>query len=142
MSGSNRLPDEFAQGSPASLSAETGQTRIVMTEMRAINARIGDLSDQHKRASDKLDRVAELAATVTHIKGEVSEVKAHARSDFRFILLIFGGAFIVLGGMILTSYLRLEDKAEALVTSTQRVDTKLGDLLSRIPPAPTPPQRR
>lgn len=52
---------------------------------------------------------------------------------------------MAIGGYLLTENKieKLSDKVDKLVISITRVETKLEDLLARIPPVPTPaPQKR
>jgi len=42
--------------------------------------------------------------------------------------------------MFIVGYLRIEDRIEPLSLSNAKIDTKLQDLLARIPPLPLPPQ--
>jgi hypothetical protein len=78
----------------------------------------------------------------------VSEIKDHRQSDFRWQFSVLGGGFLILAGMFITGYLRLEDKIIRLedkignlTSNSIRVDTKLEDLLQRIPPIQSQPQQ-
>ena len=138
MSETSRTPDEFAQGSPADLDKATGQTRIVMAEVQIVQGRLSDLADQHRRFSDKIDKVPELASSVGFIKEAVSELRTNSRSDHRFVLAVFGAGFVLLGSMTIASYLLLVNKVDSQAIAGQRIETKLDDLIARLPPTPTP----
>ena len=74
-------------------------------------------------------------------------------SDLLFLLSTFAAGFVLLAGMLIFGYLRIDDKLTSLdsktsgkvdgltVTST-RIETKLEDLLQRIPPVQAAPPRR
>ena len=138
MSDANRTPDEFAQGTPADINLASGQTRIVVAEVRLLEARIGDIKEAHTKLADKMDCVPGLATAVATIKDRIGTVETNARSDHRFVLIIFGAGFLALGGMIISSYLMLSSQVRSIAISGQRIETRLDDLLARIPPAQTP----
>lgn len=93
-----------------------------------------------------------------HIKQLLEETRSHAaddhvRTESNRLLYIFGAGFIVLGTMIIGSYLllngqistsvaKMDSKINAVDIAVTRADTKLGDLIARIPPASTPVPRR
>jgi hypothetical protein len=69
-----------------------------------------------------------------------SKVADHRHSDFVFMISAFGLGFLVLAGMLITGYLkmdekfsRLDDRITTLNGSSVRVDTKLEDLLQPHP---------
>lgn len=81
--------------------------------------------------------------TITELKNEMRDVRKSASTDFRWII----GGFILIGGMMIAGYFRLddriarlEDKFLTLSNTTTKIDTKLEDLLERIPPISTPPR--
>lgn len=76
--------------------------------------------------------------TVAELKTDVKDIKGHRVSDTRWHLSIFGGGFIILAGMLITGYFKLNDRIENVETGLTRVETQLDDLLQRIPPVPTP----
>ena len=84
--------------------------------------------------------VKSLESSITEIRGEIREIKANRHSDFVYLITAFAAGFVLLAGLVATSYFRLDDKIERLNAVSIRVDTKLEDLLQRIPPvvAPTP----
>lgn len=79
---------------------------------------------------------------VQGLKEDVRDIKSHRHSDFVFHICIFGGGFLVLAGMLITGYMKLDDRLMAITNTSIRAETKLEDLLQRIPPVPTPPARR
>jgi hypothetical protein len=83
--------------------------------------------------------------TITELRNEMRDIRKSASTDFRWII----GGFIIVGGMLIAGYFRLDDriskleeKFSTITNQTTRIDTKLEDLLQRIPPIPTPPPRR
>ena len=67
--------------------------------------------------------------------------------DNRFTDMLWHiGALVVtafaLGTMMITAYFRLQDKMDDLSTKLTRVETRLDDLLQRIPPIPESPRRQ
>jgi hypothetical protein len=109
----NNTPEDISE-EPTDLSAGAAQTRLI---------------------------IRSLQDSLRDVKVDVQEIKVGVHSDFRLLLKIFGGAFVLLAGMLIFGYFRLEDKISTLNASSIRVDTKLEDLLQRIPPIPTPPKR-
>jgi len=86
------------------------------------------------------------------IKADIREIK----KDVRKLLIGLVTGFLILAGMVLTSYRwlstdmlsasdRLSDRISALEKSTTRADQKLEDLIARLPPAttaiPQPPRK-
>jgi hypothetical protein len=69
-----------------------------------------------------------------------SKVAEHRHSDFVFMISVFGVGFIALAGMLIVGYFRLDDRISGLSEKMTRTETKLEDLLARIPPIPTPPR--
>jgi hypothetical protein len=58
-------------------------------------------------------------------------------------------AFLILSGMLIFGYfklddriVKLEDRVNGFSNTLVRIDTKLEDLLARIPPVQTPPPQR
>jgi hypothetical protein len=89
--------------------------------------------------------VAAVENTVGELKGDVKELKSHRHTDFVFMISVFAAGFILLATMIIGEYLLLSNKIdglsgkiEAIEVSSTRVDTKLDDLLQRIPPVVAP----
>jgi hypothetical protein len=87
--------------------------------------------------------------SVQELKQEVKGIKADRHSDFVLTVSVFAAGFVILAGMLIFGYFRLDDKIEAISTrldgrleiltiDATRIDTKLEDLLARIPPAQTP----
>lgn len=107
------IPRQFANVPPPDI-AGAGQTRLLI---KAIEDSLKDLKD------------------------DVREIKSHRHSDFVFHITIFGAGFLILAGMLITGYLKLDERITNLTNVSIRIDTKLEDLLQRIPPIP-PTQKR
>jgi uncharacterized membrane protein YciS (DUF1049 family) len=86
--------------------------------------------------------------SIGEIKAEIKEIKSHRHSDFVWLVTVFAAGFIALACLFGFGYFRIDDKFERLTdkidkltASSIRSDTKLEDLLQRIPPTITPPKR-
>lgn len=110
------VPQQFANVPPPEI-AGAAQTRLLI---KAIEDSLKDLKD------------------------DVKDIKSHRHTDFVFHISIFGAGFLLLAGMLIFGYFRLDDRVSKLSDTSIRVDTKLGDLLERIPPvqAPAPSPKR
>lgn len=108
-------PKDMANVAPVDMGGVAGQTRIIV------------------------DAVKE---TVSELKADVKEIKNYRHSDFLWHLGLVGSAFFLLSGILATVYFKIEDKMHALSIASTRVETKLEDLLRRIPPMPTPVPKR
>jgi hypothetical protein len=114
--GEIEVPRQFPSVPPPDASAWVAQTRLIV---KAVEDSVGDL------------------------KSDVKDIKAHRHSDFVYHVSVFAGGFLLLAGMMIVGYLRLDEKMSALSSSSIRVDTKLEDLLQRIPPVQAlPPSAR
>ena len=109
----SELPRQFASVPPPEL-AGAGQTRLLI---KAIEDAVKDLKD------------------------DVKEIKSHRHSDFVYHISIFGGGFLILAAMFIAGYLKLDERLTTVTNTSIRIDTKLEDLLQRIPPTPTPALR-
>jgi hypothetical protein len=89
-----------------------------------------------------------LDPTLRDLRKEVGDTKDAIHKELRNILYVFGAGFLVIGGMIIAGYFRLDDRIvamsgkyddriQAISNTGIRVDTKLEDLLQRIPPVQT-----
>lgn len=83
--------------------------------------------------------------TLSEIKGEMRDVRRAASGDFKWLI----GGFILIGGMMIAGYFRLDDriskieeKFQTLSIMTTKIETRLEDLLQRIPPIQAPAPRR
>jgi hypothetical protein len=81
-------------------------------------------------------------ASVGILEGDVKAIRDYRYTDLLLHIGAFAGGIIIVVTMMVTAYFRLDDKIAALSTSNTRIETKLDDLLARIPPIPTPPPRR
>jgi hypothetical protein len=79
--------------------------------------------------------------TVKDLKDDVRDIKSHRHSDLILHLSVFVAGFLVLGGMLIAGYFRLDDRIDKLTETSIRVDTKLEDLLQRLPPVQAPVQK-
>ena len=79
-----------------------------------------------------------IAKDITEIKSGVNDLKNNRRDDFIKLLMIYGAGFVFLAGMIVSSYLLLDNKISSVSDLGIRVDTKLEELIKRIPPVQTP----
>jgi hypothetical protein len=125
--GPSGPPGEVANVAPDLGNA--GQTRILIDAMK--------------------ESLSDIKSDVGRIEDRIDEIK-----DFRYAdLLLYGKALaaaaVVLGGIAITAYFKLEAKLEkleeriqAISQSSTRIDTKLEDLLQRIPPTVTPVPKR
>jgi len=77
--------------------------------------------------------------TVSELKSDVRTIKDHRFADMLWHIGALVAALVVLGGMMIATYFKIEDRLQELSTSSTRMETKLEDLLQRIPPVPTAP---
>ena len=125
-------PPSSAVGAPFEMSHTTGETRILAAALRSVEDRLNS-------ASSKFDRIPEIVSDVRHLQSDLNALKADAKSDFRWLITIFGAGFLLLAGFIIYGYFRLDDRLSKVESIGTRIDTKLEDLLLRIPPVVTPP---
>jgi hypothetical protein len=83
------------------------------------------------------------------LRTEVRGARGDRHSDFVFMISVFAGGFLLLAAMLIFGYFKLEDRIEALSgrignleVSAAKADTKLDDLIARIPPTPTAAPRK
>lgn len=107
----NKTPDDVGPTAPRDLYS-TSDIRFVMVELGKLQSKIDALGDDNK----------------TH------------KSDFRLTLSGIIAVFLLLGGMLMWGYLRLEDKFVDLNRSVTVIGTKLDDIMQR--PSFAPQQRR
>lgn len=86
-----------------------------------------------------------LEASLKDVKDDIKEIRSHRHSDFIYMIAMLSGGFLLLAGMLVTTYFiidnkfdKLGDKLDKLSTSSTRGDAKLEDLLARIPPVQAP----
>jgi hypothetical protein len=80
--------------------------------------------------------------SVADLKADVKEIKGYRYGDLFKYLSAIAAAVVLLGGMMIAVYFRVEDKIQRISTSTTRIESKLEDLVQRIPPVPTPAPRK
>lgn len=72
----------------------------------------------------------------------VKDIRSHRFSDLLWYISSLAAGIVLLGGMIVAAYLKIDDRIHDMSTALTRVETKLDDLLQRIPPIPTPVPRK
>ena len=89
--------------------------------------------------------VKALEDSISEIKTDIKEIKSHRHSDFVWLVTVFAAGFLMLAGLFGFGYFRIDDKfdkltdkIDKLTASSIRSDTKLEDLLQRIPPTVAP----
>jgi hypothetical protein len=110
----SEIPRQFPNVPPPDV-AGSGQTRLLIS---AIEGALKDLKD------------------------DVKDIKSHRHSDFVFHISLLGAGFILLAGMLIAGYFKLDDRISKIEDASTRIDTKLEDLLARIPPVQAPIPRR
>ncbi len=98
----NKTPDDLGPVSPKDL-YPTSDIRFVLVQLGRLEERVGTLIDDNK---------------------------AH-KSDFRLILGGGLGAFLVLAGLYISGYMRLDDRIAELAKGSATTVAKLDDLLQR-----------
>jgi len=119
-------PRQFPNVPPPDMSVAAAQTRLIAKEVvQAVEFSVHDLK-----------------TGVEEIKGDVRTIKDHRWTDFMWHLAALIAALVIIGTGMVSAYFRLEDKIAALSTASTRIETKLDDLLARIPPVQPPAPRR
>jgi hypothetical protein len=80
--------------------------------------------------------IGELSAHVFQIRTNASELRQESKSDFRWTWSGIAAAVVLVIGALIYGYFRLDDRQNNLNTGLTKIETKLDDLLQRIPPAP------
>ncbi|TXN81959.1 hypothetical protein [Methylobacterium sp. WL8] len=111
------------------------------------NSRSANPSDISDRSSQARLVLEPITKDIGAIRDDIKEINNNRHDDVVKILIMFGGGFLILAAMVLTIYSKLDDKIATINDRTIKVDTKLEELIKRIPPsitAPvtTPPARR
>ncbi len=92
--------------------------------------------------------VGELKARVEQLRSNEAEHQRDVKSDFKWTWTGLAGATVLLVSALIYGYFRLEDRQVSMDTTLTRIETRLDDLLQRVPPSPlispnqTSPQRR
>lgn len=73
---------------------------------------------------------------IADLKTDVKDIKNHRFNDLLWHIAGLVGLAVVLGGMMIAAYFRLDDKISSLSTLSTRIETKLDDLAGRMPPPP------
>jgi hypothetical protein len=84
-----------------------------------------------------------------NLRQDMSEIKTHTRADYHRTIYMFGAGFVLICCLFGWGYTRvddhlsaaasrLDDKIATLSTTATRIDTKMEDLLARMPPVQTP----
>jgi hypothetical protein len=77
--------------------------------------------------------------TVSELKSDVRAIREHRFTDMLWHIGALAATLVILGGMMVATYFKVENRLQELSTSATRTETKLDDLLQRIPPVSTPP---
>lgn len=80
--------------------------------------------------------------SVAELKSDVKDIKSHRFSDLKWYICSLAAGIVLLGGMMIAAYFRLEDKISDISTGLTRVETKLDDLTKRLPPILTPAPKK
>ncbi|HEY1981099.1 MAG TPA: hypothetical protein VGH13_13525 [Xanthobacteraceae bacterium] len=80
--------------------------------------------------------------TVSGLTSDVKAIRDYRYTDLLLHIGAFAAGIILVVTLILNVYSRLDDKIQTLSTLTTRADTKLEDLLQRIPPVQAPAPHR
>jgi len=113
-------PTETANVTP--LDSGVGQTRLIV---EAVKVSVSALKDD-----------------VSILKTDVREIRGHRVTDLLWhVGVVAAGVAIIFAGLT-AAYFKIEDRLSSLSTASTRVETKLEDLLARIPPVPTPVPRK
>jgi hypothetical protein len=93
--------------------------------------------------------VKSLEESISEIKGDIRDIKKNRHSDFVYLITAYAGGFLLLAGLFGFGFFRVDDKfdkltekLDKLTTTNIRSETKLEDLLQRIPPAITAVPKR
>ena len=81
-------------------------------------------------------------ASVATLEGDVKAIRDYRYTDLLLHIGAFAGGIILVVTMMVAAYFRLDDKLSAVSTSNTKIETKLEDLLARIPPVATPAPRK
>ena len=81
-------------------------------------------------------------ASVASLHLEVKEIRDYRYTDLWRHLAAFAAGIVLIVGMMIAVYFKIEDKLQALSTTPTRLETKLDDLIARIPPVQAPVPRR
>jgi len=128
-------PPSGAVGAPFEMSPTSGETRIIAAGLRSVEDRLNT-------AFSKIERIPEMGSDIRHLLNDVNALKSDAKSDLRWLITIFGTGFLVLAGLLIYGYLRLDDRLSKTESLETKIDTKLEDLLQRIPPVVVPPPKK
>jgi hypothetical protein len=86
--------------------------------------------------------------TLKVLRDDSREIRGRVHTHFLVLIAAFATGFLVLAGMLITGYFRMDDRTTKLEDrlntrgiSNAKIETKLDDLLQRIPPAVTPVPR-
>jgi hypothetical protein len=86
--------------------------------------------------------VEAVKASVSTLEANVKEIRDYRYTDLWRHLAAFAAGIVLVVGMLITVYFKIEDKMQILSTTSTRIETKLDDLIARIPPVQTPAPRR
>lgn len=79
---------------------------------------------------------------VSDLKADVKVIKESRHSDLLWHIGVIGTATVIILGVVVSVYFRIDDKIHDLTISTTKIETKLDDLIQRIPPVQTPAPKK
>ena len=115
---SGEPPKDFPSVPPTEMGGNAAQTRLLIN---AIESQVADL------------------------RSDVKDIKDHRHPDFVWMITVFGGGFLFLLIAFAYGYLNVANKIDTQIAKTAerdvtlaRIETKLDDLIARVPPIQTP----
>jgi hypothetical protein len=121
---------------PKQLSPESAQTGALV---RALQETMKDA------LNDLRNDIREVRTDLKDIRNEINKIEPAAaksiREEFHKLLLIFGGGFIAVIAVFGWGYTRLDDHMLENTKASTKDETKLDDLIARIPPVQASPSR-
>jgi hypothetical protein len=86
--------------------------------------------------------VEAVKASIADLASDVKDIRNYRYTDLLLHIGAFAGGIILVVTLVLNVYSKLDDKIQTLSTASTRMETKLDDLIARIPPVQTQPPRR
>jgi hypothetical protein len=76
--------------------------------------------------------------SVAELKSDVKDIRSHRVSDLVWHVSTLAAGFVLLAGMMIAAYFKIDDKISDISKASTRIETKLDDLVQRIPPVQAP----
>ncbi len=73
----------------------------------SVEARLGEIRTE---LGELRGEITQVRGDITQVRGEIAQVRIDMRSDFRWLLGVFGGGFALLLGTMLSGFLWIADK--------------------------------